>query len=149
MKISVRQTWLDHSSGTKFYHVIQLSPEKGEGSAVTITHWGKQSIVRSTFQRPILGGETQITNGAVGTTKISAKQKRGYQQHDTLIKTVDDSRWMIDQFGAEKAHEIELAMFGAKGDPSDAPETKAIPKAKAKAKAIEPEAPRPEAWGTW
>jgi hypothetical protein len=145
MKFTVTNTWLEHTGGTKFYQVFQLTPEKGVGKPVTVTHWGKASIADEIFMRPVKGGETQVTPGALGASKISAKLKRGYLQSDQKTWLIAQEEWLTEQFGAELAHTIALEMFGAKGEPTSEPETKAIPKAKA----IEPEAPRPEAWGTW
>lgn len=145
--IRVTSNWLEHEGGTKFYQVFQLVPETGR--SVTVTHWGKMAVARGEKNvRPVNGGETQVVEGRLLISKTTAKIKRGYSVDNSTENSYgDDSPWFVEHFGAELAHRIEVAMFAdiAVEEPTPIPprETTSI------GKVIEPEAPRPESWGSW
>ena len=151
--IRVESKWLEHSGGTKFYQVFMLMPE--EGKPVTVCHWGKMTIAAGKRNvRPVLGGETQLHEGAVMASKVNNKIKRGYDQADMVSMNVeDDSEWFVQHFGADLAARIEIAMFHDKvaiehnvmtaaPTPKVAPDTTSIGKTK-------PAEPTPEGWGSW
>jgi hypothetical protein len=161
MTFNVHRRLMHHEGGTKFYQLFQIERRDSDmGRAVgvvrniTVTHWGKMSIIagHGNDPRPVNGGETQQLDGAaVFRTKTNEKARKGYMVvHDGANQFADADafeRWIIEQFGAEKAHDILVDMSlrgsGARPAPSD-------PKPKAPREDSElAEITRPESWGSW
>jgi hypothetical protein len=139
---------MTHSGGTKFYQIFEFRPLSG-GVPVTLVHYGSITNRTSTFARPVNGGQTKVSRGAMGESKRLAKEVRGYVTRDTVrVDEPSDAFWWRETFGADLAHEVDVAMFGesmgAERDPSDDPDNEVI--AETTAPAI---TERPASWGVW
>ena len=150
MKIDVEIAFMRHKGGTKYYQVFQFKPEGAR--PITLTHYGPLGTDRlHGMRRPVLGGATQVHGGAVFTSKINAKEKRGYVREDGMQTSLPDgfeSPWWVQFFGAALTNELEIAMCideltARAAPPSVEADNKFVPGASA------PIESRPENWGTW
>lgn len=144
--IEVFTTWIEHEGGTKFYQVFEFRNNEIGGKNVTMTHWGSIAKLHADkFNRPVLGGETQIKHGRLASTTVASKRKRGYTIHDTRV--AHGIAWWTEHFGAALTHDLMVAMGlqdGAEDYPIADPDTIS----KGEVPPAEPDV-RPSAWGTW
>ena len=149
MSITVTTTWMEHSSGTKFYQIFEFrskSAKSANGAVATMTHWGSIAKLKAkTFCRPVNGGEHQIKPGVLLETRASEKQKRGYLRCDTKQETREASEaWWTETFGATIKHDLhlQLGLNTAEGEPSSEPDTSIVSETTVTTV-------RPESWGPW
>jgi len=134
-----------HSGGTKFYQIFEFRPQSG--LPVTLVHFGPRTALVDTFHRPINGGQTKLHRGALADSKRREKEARGYSEQDSVTTFINRMNSTLrETFGAQLAHELDVAMYGHLAGADDAP--KVEPDNEFVPAETEPET-RPEAWGTW
>lgn len=148
-KYLLRRTWLVHESGSKFHQSFEIA-QTGAGPGVTIFHFGKQ-YDKSSFKRPINGGQIQIKSAGRYYSQINKKKSEGYSTQPGEVErelSFDSSDEFIGflriEFGTVKAAEIIsrmsiLTMQDSEEQPEEVREDKPVDKF----------AGRPAAWGSW
>lgn len=143
--LTIRTTWMRHSGGTKYYQIFEFKPKSGV--PITLVHYGPVTPRVTRFHRPVNGGQVDIHRGALGLAKQRAKEGRGYSEDDSQTSFVNRGHGNLREiFGAQLAHELDVAMYGhlaaADTAPSDDPDNEFVP-------ADEAPEERPAAWGSW
>lgn len=147
MTVVIDRVWMVHEGGTKYYQIFEFKSQSD--LPITVIHFGRLAGMRT--HRPINGGQVQLKSGRKMLALVEAKRKRGYKvvsdesiAHECIER---HDPWWVHNFGAAKAHEIQVAMFGASmiadDEPIEEPDNEIMPGA------VELPESRPENWGTW
>lgn len=156
--ISITQTYLRHSGGTKFYRAMLIARCAASGdftNAVSVVHYGPVSSGGSGEEgRPVRGGQTRLYNGNTEYyRKLEAKTTPSatgdvYERVSDKTNNYEDPRGrgeLVMLFGAKTAQEICVALGlpadGSGGGPTTEPETTVS--------APRSFASKPAHWGTW
>lgn len=160
MPITIRRTYMLHTSGTKFYQPFLVSYADGTlKSDVTVIHFGPASSKGSGVGgRPLMGGQVQLTAGREHYQgQIEAKSRPGVKGHYEILSSgrngttyplEEGRKELLRLFGASKTEsilmELGLTYDGAETEPSAPVETVV-----SEPKAAPVPAEKPAHWGTW